>query len=223
MKLILICFFFSLITSFGVFPQNQDQIGRKQEEVLRREQKRQAIKLKEFEAKSSSAVKLKKLPKITNPNDKRCFEFQKIEFKGASSLGDKTQSDLKIPYLNRCITLTDINNLIRDITNIYIKRGHIGSRAYLGAQDISDKSLEITVVEAKVEDFIILENGKPRKSGKNAFPKTKGVHLNLRKLEQGIDQINRLEKFQSQIKMMPGKASGGSSYIGESRYVFRKY
>ena len=43
-----------------------------------------------------------------------------------------------------------------------------------------------------------------------AFPNMNGKILNLRDLEQGLDQINRLARYNAQIKILPGSEQGFS-------------
>ncbi len=54
----------------------------------------------------------------------------------------------------------------------------------------------------------LLFNGEPQSFLNNAFPNLINQPLNLRDIEQGLDQINRLSRYNAQIKLLPGSAKG---------------
>ena len=55
----------------------------------------------------------------------RCFDINKIEFKGAYQMSSAKKSRLKKEYENRCLRSDDIQQLVRNITNEYISNGHM--------------------------------------------------------------------------------------------------
>ena len=78
-------------------------------------------------------------------------------------------------------------------------------------KDISDGSLELNIVEGYVEGYE-LHDDKSRKEWrlKTAFPLTLDRPLNLRDIEQGLDQINRLKSNNAQMKLEPGSSQGAT-------------
>ncbi|MDV0916573.1 POTRA domain-containing protein, partial [Enterobacter asburiae] len=76
--------------------------------------------------------------------------------------------------------------------------GYITSRAFLTEQDLSGGQLNIVVLEGRLE-AIRLEGETPRML-KMAFPGRVGGILNLRDIEQGMEQINRLRSEPVQIE-----------------------
>jgi hemolysin activation/secretion protein len=110
-------------------------------------------------------------------------------------------------YLNRCLASTDINSLLKAITAWYFQRGYISSRAYLQAQDLTTGTLVVQVVEGAIEG--VDATGIPARGVKQVFPRD-GSPLNLRDIEQALDQINRLRSRQSTMELIPGAEIGGS-------------
>ncbi|HDX3908406.1 TPA: ShlB/FhaC/HecB family hemolysin secretion/activation protein, partial [Enterobacter asburiae] len=94
------------------------------------------------------------------------------------------------------------------ISDWYISRGYITSRAFLTEQDLSGGQLNIVVLEGRLE-AIRLEGETPRML-KMAFPGRTGGILNLRDIEQGMEQINRLRAEPVQIEILPGTQAGYS-------------
>ncbi|MCU4029248.1 POTRA domain-containing protein, partial [Enterobacter roggenkampii] len=81
-------------------------------------------------------------------------------------------------------------------------------RAFLTEQDLSGGQLNIVVLEGRLE-AIRLEGETPRML-KMAFPGRVGGILNLRDIEQGMEQINRLRADPVQIEILPGTQAGYS-------------
>lgn len=141
-----------------------------------------------------------------------CFDVKQIDVRGASLLTSEEIARLKEPYLDRCLYLSDINNLTEAVTNRYIDRGYVTSRAYVPAQDLTDRLLQLEVVEGHIEKINLnnTDESPPRGEIHHAFPGLSGNALNLRDLEQGLDQINRLESNRAKLQLQPGEAAGGS-------------
>lgn len=105
--------------------------------------------------------------------------------------------------------MADINRLVRDTTNAYLQRGYVTSQAWLQEQDISTGELLINVSEGRVES-ITLEGESPL-AVSMAFPHMIDGVLNLRDIEQGMEQLNRLPSQQVSIDIQPSTHSGYSN------------
>ena len=89
-----------------------------------------------------------------------------------------------------------------------MQRGYITSRAFLTEQDLSAGELTIPVLEGKLDE-IHLEGQHPR-ALTMAFPGLEGKILNLRDIEQGMEQINRVRSTPVQIAIQPSPKAGYS-------------
>jgi hemolysin activation/secretion protein len=98
--------------------------------------------------------------------------------------------------------MAKITELTTHISDWYISRGYITSRAFLTEQDLSHGQLNIVVLEGKLEEIRL--EGKTPLMLKMAFPGREGRILNLRDIEQGMEQINRLRAEPVQIEILPG-------------------
>ncbi|WP_392552114.1 ShlB/FhaC/HecB family hemolysin secretion/activation protein [Orbus wheelerorum] len=203
--LILFIYSFSILPSFGtVNPADQNMINEQQKQLLEQaQQQRDSLK-------QSYNIK----PEIINkPSEQAilCFTIQKIEFKGADHLPIKAQKQLTSQYLNQCLSLEKIQFIVKSVTNYYIGKGFVTSSAYLEEQDISSGTLIISVVEGKVDE-IYLDGGSPTLL-MMALPNIKGNVLNLRDIEQGLEQLNRLKSKQITISIQPSSQDGYSTII----------
>ncbi len=137
-----------------------------------------------------------------------CFPLHRIEFRNGTLLSAADQAALSQHYLNRCNNLAQLNQLVHDVSNWYIQRGYITSRAFLSEQDLSGGVLQLEILEGRLEAITI--NHEPVRMTGVTFPARAGDILNLRDIEQGMDQINRMPTQQVTIDIVPGSQPGYS-------------
>lgn len=137
-----------------------------------------------------------------------CFRIDEINLIGSTILTEKNKSQLILPYQGRCLTFTAIQNLTKSITNHYIKQGYITSQAMIPEQDLHLHKLTIVVVEGRIES-ITIENS-PHRLVQAIFPNQIGKVLNLRDIEQGLEQFNRSSSGKYTIDIQPGEKDGYS-------------
>lgn len=93
------------------------------------------------------AVSPESPPSVASGRNGPCFPVKKIVIRNASLLSERQQGNITAPYINRCLDLTEINALVHDISDWYMQRGYITSRAFLTEQDLSKGELLIPVLE----------------------------------------------------------------------------
>ncbi|WP_181280409.1 ShlB/FhaC/HecB family hemolysin secretion/activation protein, partial [Pseudomonas aeruginosa] len=84
-------------------------------------------------------------------DDERCFEIRRIELEGAGHLGESARRQLLAPYQGRCLGVGQLNALLKAVTDHYLDRGYVTTRAYLPQQDLASGTLRIIVVEGRLE------------------------------------------------------------------------
>ncbi|YCI82361.1 ShlB/FhaC/HecB family hemolysin secretion/activation protein [Enterobacteriaceae bacterium] len=142
------------------------------------------------------------------PSQGPCFSLTTISLTGVTLIPTREQQRLLAPWRNRCLTLADITRLTDTISEWYISRGYITSRAFLTEQDLSHGELTLVVLEGKLRAIHL--DGKMPRMLKMAFPGLIGNVLNLRDIEQGMEQINRLRSEPVQIEILPDAEPGYS-------------
>lgn len=147
-------------------------------------------------------------PSTPVPDSGPCFPLTRITLDGTSLISDRTKTRITAPYLDGCQDMPKINQLVRDISDWYIRKGYITSRAFLSEQDLSHGELHIAVLEGRLEK-INIDGGSSRQL-QMAFPGLEGEILNLRDIEQGMEQINRLRSNPVQIEILPSEKTGYS-------------
>lgn len=180
-----------------------NDLQRQRQEQLLREQRQRLEELQQLPGKAPTEA-----PSTTAP-DTRCFAIRTITLEGAEHLDVRSREALLAPYRDKCLGVNQLNELLKGITDHYLSRGFVTTRAYLPQQDLSSGELKIIVVEGRFEGFEQSELASERELAMT-FPGATGEVLNLRDLEQLVDQINRLPSRQAQMELVPGKDVGGS-------------
>lgn len=142
-----------------------------------------------------------------------CFDIHQIDVQGVVAFDQQQIQSLTTPYLNRCLGLAQIDQLIKAISNLYIANGLVTSRAFLQPQNLADGRLDILVVEGKLEKIESSDGTLSERQLRWAFPDNKQGLLNLRDLEQGLEQLNRLQQNRSETDIQPGGALGTSRVV----------
>lgn len=220
--------------------QNQNRIQLEQQRLLNEEFRRKELQnaLKRPKKEKTTQRTVEEEPDLV----KSCVNIKNIEFSGNDKIGGKSINKAIKPYLNTCMSLADINNMLNTITNLYIEKGYISSRAFMTMPQkrIKEGILEIKIVEGKLSKI----EGIKKSQIWTAFPFMTGGVLNLRDIEQGIDQINRLASNSATMEIKPDEKNeyskleikntpkgtskftiftdnAGSESTGETRFGFR--
>lgn len=142
-----------------------------------------------------------------------CFDVQTVAVEGATQY-PKQKIDLLIEgYEQRCLSLNDINYLLKEITTLYIEDGFITSRAFLRPQNLKSGQLTVLVVEGILEELVSSEGTLHQRHLRWAFPVEINGLLNLRDLEQGLESLNRLQQNQAEMDLEPGTQPGQSRVL----------
>jgi len=202
-----LCFFAMDLAVAAPTPGDTDLIRERQNRLLE-EQRRRLEELKDLPGKEAKPVQ------PTKPADTRCFPIKTIELKGADALSERERQRLLAPYINQCLGVPQLNELLKTITDAYLEKGLVTSRAYLPQQDLSSGHLQVLVVEGRLEGLKGAEDsGLSERELAMSFPGKPGDLLNLRDIEQMVDQLNRLPSNSARMELTPGQNIGGSEVL----------
>ncbi len=179
-------------------------------EEQRQEQERREIRERQ---RTHTVIPSKKPPEyeILAPGDQACFDITEIAVEGVSLL-DKDAIEAAIKsYRGQCLGIAEINQIISAITSLYINAGYVTSRAYIPPQNLRSGRLLIEVIEGFVEAIRV--EGGPTRLASTAWPGAVGEPLNLRMIEQGLDQVNRLSSARAHVQFLPGEKVGGTIVV----------
>ncbi|WNJ34230.1 ShlB/FhaC/HecB family hemolysin secretion/activation protein [Enterobacter hormaechei] len=176
-------------------------------------QQQQQLLLDENQRQREELERSAIVPRPVTPDDAftpqgPCFVIRRIELSGATLLSPSAKNRLTAPWINQCLDMARLTRLTDAVSDWYISRGYITSRAFLTEQDLSGGVLHLAVLEGKLQ-HIRLE-GVPDRTLKMTFPGLEGKILNLRDIEQGMEQLNRVRQRPVEIEILPGDRQGYS-------------
>jgi hemolysin activation/secretion protein len=143
----------------------------------------------------------------------RCFDIHTITIEGARYISRDRLDTIGNAYRNRCLNLQDINELLKKITTLYYDKGLITSRAFVQPQNLREGQLAILVVEGKLESLESVDGNLSKHQLYGAFPVADQQLLNLRDLEQGLEQLNRLQQNRVEMDLEPGNQPGDTRVL----------
>lgn len=195
-----------------------------QEQLLQQERERQ---LRDQQETSPDV----RLPTPTSPpeflvypdNESPCFTISSITLIGESA--EKFQfallavTDGNDSAIGRCLGAQGINVAMSRIQNAIIARGFVTTRVLAAPQDLNSGALELTVIPGKVRKIQFAEDVTLRATKWNAVPIKQGDILNLRDIEQGLENFKRVPTTEVDIQIEP--AEGPESLPGESDVVIQ--
>ena len=130
----------------SLLPGSQQLIRERQQQLL--EQQNQRIEELQNLPAAPAATQAAPVPEST-----RCFAVQRIQLHGITLLSPAEQATLVEPFSNQCLGVGQLNALLKAITDVYLERGYVTTRAYLPQQDLADGVLDIRVVEGRLESL----------------------------------------------------------------------
>ena len=159
------------------------------------------------------------------------FQIEHVKLIGNTVLSEAEVSQIVAPFLGKRLGSNRLNLLLRRVTDAFVSRGLITTRAYLGEQNLGGGTLTLTVVPGTIEAIRLngqlLSNAQGNVSPEKlqgggwltdrgvlwAMPTAPGDVLRLSNLEQGVEQINRLRRNRAEMQILPGTIPG-SSIVG---------
>lgn len=143
-------------------------------------------------------------PHSTPEAPSACLSIQAIELAGhTASLGRSPV----LPATPACLSTRDLNALLARLNAHYQAAGWITTRVYVDPKENAAGRLALRVVPGQIETLTLGKTtDDPRKV--TAFPEREDRLLNLRDLEQGLENINRLPSQEGRLNLVPGTQNG---------------
>lgn len=183
-----------------------------------RQQREEQDRLREQQRRDREALRAPELapaaPSAPAPTTEvRQFVRRRIEsivVSGADHLPARKLAEIVKPYEHSDMGVAEAERLLADLTRFYIDHGYPTTRAYLPEQDLSAGTLRVIVLEGRLELLEFRSRGEKQSAPNAAFPAKSGDLLNLRDLEQGIENLNRLPSNNATMEVRPGTRPGDS-------------
>lgn len=192
-----------------------------QEQIRQQERQRQIRQQQELkpDARDASEQLIKQVPVATEiiPDDETpCFNIYKIELIGDSADEFKFSLEHALspyyalkdkPILGRCLGVVGINAVMARIQNAIIAKGFITTRVLAAPQDLKSGVLQLTIIAGRVNAIRFTPDSSKRVNYWNALPVRAGELLNLRDIEQGLENFKRIPTAEADIQIEPANAN----------------
>ena len=107
------------------------------------------------------------------------------------------------------VTVSDITNIRNAFQRKLLDKGYVTSQVYIPEQNLNAGTLQFMVMPGRVED-IRYSAFSAHGPWRTAFSVRSGDILNIRDVEQGLEQMKRVSSQSVTMKLLPGTAVGTS-------------
>ena len=112
-------------------------------------------------------------------------------------------------YEQKHVTVSDITNIRNAFQRKLLDKGFVTSQVYIPEQNLNAGTLQFMVMPGRVED-IQYSDSSAHGPWRTAFPVRPGDILNIRDVEQGLEQMKRVSSQSVTMKLLPGTSVGTS-------------
>lgn len=112
--------------------------------------------------------------------------------------------------LQRCVGAQGINLILTRLQNAILARGFVTTRVLAAPQDLSTGVLALTVVEGRIRAIRFSDESDGRGTSWNAVPAKPGDLLNIRDIEQALENFKRVPTAEADIRIEEAKADTAS-------------
>lgn len=154
-------------------------------------------------------------------NETPCFVIRHIDLTG--ELAERFRFSLAAvlegdnPAIGKCLGAQGINGVLSRVQDAVVTKGYVTTRILAAPQDIKSGNLILTVIPGRVRNIRFTPDSSPRGTQWNALPIRSGDILNLRDIEQGLENFKRVPTAEADIRIEPAEGDGAEP--GESDLV----
>ena len=139
------------------------------------------------------------------PQEKNCFIIERVELV-QDFLRGKFTSDVNKAVAGHCVGSIGVQKISAALQDYYINAGFITTRISIPSQDIANGQLKLKVNAGRIEKTVVEGND----VSELVLPFQKNDILNIRDIEQGLENIQRVPGVDVKINIEPGTLDGYS-------------
>lgn len=171
-----------------------------------------------------------RLPRATEqadppwPQEQPCFPIRSVLLVGQQAerfvFALEPVTGGAAPALGRCLGGKGVALLASRVQNAIVDRGYVTTRVLVEPQDLKSGQLRLTVVAGRLQQVRFAEGtDEARATAWNAVPRRADALLNLRDVEQALENLKRVPSVDADIDIEPSRAE--SAGPGDSDLVIR--
>ncbi|HCB2860317.1 ShlB/FhaC/HecB family hemolysin secretion/activation protein [Klebsiella aerogenes] len=148
------------------------------------------------------------------PVEKNCFRISRVQLSGTKSLPHWLPLQREAnKALGHCLGANGINILMGQLQNILIGHGYVTTRILAPQQDLKSGVLRLVVMPGYVRQVRLTDDSNKYVTLYSAFPAHSGNVLDLRDIEEGLENLQRLPTVQANMEIIPGDKPGESDIV----------
>jgi hemolysin activation/secretion protein len=196
--------------------------GGNAQEALRQQERERAFRAQRERApdiRLERAVTpgVERLPDGESP----CFRIDRIMLAGEAAAQFKWALKAADPAndraTGRCLGGEGIGLTMKRVQNAIVERGYVTTRVLAAPQDLKQGTLTLTVMPGRVRSVRFSDDSGHRATKWNAVPVRSGDILNVRDIEQALENFKRVPTVEADIQIAP--AQGPDAGPGDSDLV----
>jgi hemolysin activation/secretion protein len=188
------------------------------------QQKQQALEQR-LEANAPTVRLLDDVPSasvLKFPKEFPCFVIHQVTLSGQDDLPPWVSLQRLADQANgQCLGSQGINLLMGNMQDRLVSHGWVTSRVLAPQQDLRDGELKLVVLAGKIHQITKSPESNHYATLYTAIPAHKGNLLDLRDIEQGLENLQRLPTVQAKMELVPAAKPGESDIVihrQQSRY-----
>lgn len=217
---------YSISVSAQISPAQEHDIGiRNQQELQRQQQQEQQQRQQRERTPDVRLTEPENATTQTLPIETPCFPIQRLQLQNGSGVPlpefdwvveQLTALDAPV-FFGQCVGAEGAAWMIERAQKILVDRGLVTSRVLATQQDMSQGTLVLTLIPGRIRAIRLAEPVDPRANLRNALPMQAGDILNLRDIEQALENLKRVPTAEADIQIEPSQDDGAQ--LGDSDLV----
>ena len=151
-------------------------------------------------------------PEAVPADERPCFPIRAIELNGAHAREFAFVLQQDAPpgghAQNQCLGARGISALMRRMQNAIIERGYVTTRIVAPEQDLTKGTLQLTLIPGRIRAIRFVDPVPERATWRTALPAREGDLLNLRDIEQALENYKRVPSVEADIQIVPAQGAG---------------
>jgi len=157
---------------------------------------------------------------LTLPLETPCFTLTQLKLDGNRVTEFGWLQTALDAYQGQCMGHQGLSIIVKRLNALLIERGFVTARINIPEQDLSTGKLTLILIPGVIRDIRFNDSSTPNPTSnpaslrwRSAFPTRPGDLLNLRDLEQGLEQLKRVPSQDADMQIAPGERPGESDII----------
>jgi hemolysin activation/secretion protein len=186
--------------------QQQEQRERAQRDAQQREELRQApdVRLQPELATDFRHVEL--------PKEAPCFRLDTLRLEGPHSEAFGFVQDYLDRYAGQCVGQQGLQLIVHRASDLILARGYVTTKLATPEQNLAQGTFRVVLIAGTVGK-VRFADGSAKANWRSALPLRPGDLLNLRAIEQGLEQMKRVPSQDVKIDIAPGDQPGTSDLV----------